>query len=135
MATHDISCQCGALRITASADPDFVVLCNCDACKKRTGAAFGVGAYFRKDALSVVGDWTSFERTAESGRKLDQRFCPACGTTVFWSLEMRPGHYGVALGAFNGPKPEPTRAIWTQETLDWVRFPEGLPTYPRSSPS
>lgn len=134
MAEHRAACQCGALTVEASAEPDFVVLCNCKACQMRTGAPFGVGAYFQRDALRVAGENRTWGRVAESGRRLENHFCPTCGTNLFWSLEMRPDHLGVALGCFEGPLPAPSRAIWAEEAHDWVVLPDGMPVFPKAVP-
>ena len=132
--THHAACQCGALSLESPDDPDFVIACNCMACQKRTGSAFGVGAYFRKATLAIAGESQAWSRTAASGRGLMNHFCPRCGTTVFWSLEMRPEHMGVALGCLTTEVAEPSRAIWTEHAHDWVRFPDGWDSYPRATP-
>ena len=134
MAEHRARCQCGGLRVHASADPDVVVACNCQACQHRTGAAFGVGAYFRKDVVTISGSASIWARTAETGRALQHHFCPTCGTTVYWTLEMRPDHIGVGTGAFEGPPPTPDRAIWTDEKHDWMIFPSDMPDFPKATP-
>jgi len=131
---HKASCQCGQLRVTASDDPDFVVVCNCRACQKRTGAPFGEAAYFRKQVTAPSGRAQSWTRTADSGRELTNFFCPDCGTTLYWTLQMRPGHIGVAAGCFETPVPTPVRAIWTEEKHGWVNFPPDWPTFPRGTP-
>ena len=39
-------------------------------------------------------------------------FCPQCGTLVFWELEVRPKHMGIAVGCFAEPQfPGPVRAV------------------------
>jgi hypothetical protein len=135
MAKHNATCQCGSLVLEAISDPDFVIACNCRACQKRSGSPFGVGTYFRKDVVTVGGEQQSWERAAESGRRLENIFCPRCGTTLFWTLDMRPDHIGVPGGQFDTPPPTPIRAIWTEEKHDWVTFPEDWPTFPKGSPA
>ncbi|NND19069.1 MAG: GFA family protein [Silicimonas sp.] len=135
MTKHHAECQCGRLQVSTDADPDFTLACNCKACQKGTGAPFGAGLYFRKDALDISGRSETCGRVADSGRKVENHFCPDCGTTLFWSLEMRPDHMGVAYGCFETPVPDPIRAIWTQEKHGWVKFPDDWPTYPAGSPS
>ena len=132
---HKAKCQCGALSISSTQDPDFVIACNCRACQRRTGSAFGVGAYFRKATVAIEGESGEWQRTAPSGRSLSNHFCPKCGSTVFWSLEMRPDHYGVAGGNMVSPLPEPQRAIWTSEKHDWVSFPDDWPKYELGTPA
>lgn len=134
MAEHRATCQCGALAVSASADPDAVVACNCVQCQKRTGAPFGVGGYFRKDVLTITGTASTWGRVAPTGRALVNHFCPTCGTALYWTLEMRPDHIGVALGAFDTPPLVPERAIWTTEKHGWVEFPADMPAYDHGTP-
>ena len=131
---HVARCQCGALSVESAADPDFVIACNCKACQRRTGAAYGVGAYFTRDNLTITGDKHGWSRKADTGRSLTNYFCPHCGTNVCWSLEMRPDHMGVALGCLETPVGEPARAIWTSQKFDWVTFPEHWPTFEEGTP-
>ncbi len=132
---HKASCQCGSLTVESDAEPGFVVVCNCKACQLRTGAPYGTGAYFPKTVLTIAGDSRTFERKADSGRSLTNHFCPSCGTTVYWSLELRPDHMGVAYGCFSTPLPDPVRAIWTSQKHRWVTFPEDWPQFEAGSPS
>lgn len=134
MPTHTASCQCKALTTKFDDEPDFVIACNCRACQKRTGSPFGSGAYFRKDTMTVSGETKTWARAADSGREVVNYFCPACGTNLYWTLEMRPDYIGVAYGSFDTKLPDPVRAIWTEEQVDWVHFPEELPTYPKGTP-
>lgn len=132
---HKASCQCGALNVHTTADPDVVVACNCIECQRRTGAPYGVGAYFRKTVASIEGTYKSWSRVAPSGRQLTNHFCPECGTNVAWVLDMRPDHMGVALGCLSTDVGKPARAIWLSEKHDWVEFPEDWPSFDRASPT
>ncbi len=134
MTEHRASCQCGAVEVSAHVEPDFVVACNCKACQKRTGAPFGAGAYFKRNDLAIAGDTWKWVRKADSGRELVNHFCPNCGTTLFWSLEMRADHLGVAAGCFNEPLPKPVRIIWASEKHDWVVFPDNIEVLAGASP-
>lgn len=118
MARHSARCQCGQMRVASDAEPDFTIVCNCKACQRRTGAPFGTAMYFRMTDLKISGTSNSWEREGGAGRKLENHFCPDCGTTLYWTLDMRPDHVGVAYGCFETPVPEPIRAIWTEEKHD-----------------
>jgi hypothetical protein len=134
MSTHHAACQCGQLAASFESDPHFVVVCNCRACQKRTGAPFGTGAYFEQSAMTVTGETKTWGRIAPTGRKLENFFCPQCGTTLYWTLEMRPGFVGAAYGSFDTDLPDPVRVIWTEEQHDWITFPEALPHFEKGSP-
>lgn len=134
MAEHRASCQCKALQIVAANDPVLVIVCNCKACQKRTGSPFGSGAYFKRSDLTITGANKEWARSSDAGRALDNHFCPDCGTTMFWGLELRPNLMGVALGTFDTPLPRPTRVIWTEQQHDWVSFPAEWETHTQGSP-
>ena len=129
------TCTCGQLRVTASGDPDVVVACSCFECQRRTGSPFGVGAYYQRAQISSVdGDHKSYQRAGEAGRTLTSHFCPECGTSVFWQLEMRPEHTGIAVGCFADPQfPGPARAVWAENLHDWVIYPEDLPVFDKAA--
>jgi hypothetical protein len=134
--THKAVCACGQLEMTVRGAPDLIIACNCLACQKRTGSAFGVGAYYaRRHTEPARGKARQFDRTAKSGRGISAFFCPDCGTTVYWTLEMRPDHIGLALGCFGDPGfAGPARAIWTESRHHWVRFPDDMPLFEQAVP-
>ncbi len=133
--THRATCQCGQLRVTTVGDPEIVIACSCLACQRRTGSPFGTGAYFREDRVSAEGEAQVYARVADSGLDVSIRFCPRCGTSLYWTAELRPGHYGVAVGCFADPGfVEPARVVWSESQHPWVRFPDGVPVFPQGAP-
>jgi hypothetical protein len=130
------ACVCGALRLTASGEPRLVSSCCCQACQRRTGSFFGVTCFFAVAQISgISGSEALYRRRGESGRELTFRFCPSCGTTLYWTRDTQPELISVAGGAFADPSlPGPTRMVWTQHRHRWVCTPEGLPTFPKSPP-
>lgn len=134
-AEHIARCACGALQVTVQGDPDVVVACNCTDCQRRTGSPFGVGAYYpRARVLSIVGETGSFARKSDAGRTLTNMFCRHCGTAVYWTLEMRPEHIGIAVGCFSDPGfVAPARIVWAKNRHHWVRFPDDMPSFPESA--
>jgi hypothetical protein len=134
MTEHRASCQCGAVRVSSQNDPDFTLVCNCVACQKKTGAAFGGGAFFKLKDVQFSGDAWKYTREADTGRELTNHFCPNCGTTLYWTLEMRPDHVGVASGCFDTKAPRPFRVIWADVKHDWVEFPDDMEVLGGASP-
>lgn len=118
-------CQCGQLRAIADGDPDYVNVCHCQACQRRTGAVMQSGAYYKKAQVRTEGDNKVYVRTTESGRTLRFHFCPNCGSSVYWEAELRPEYLAVAVGAFADPTfPTPTHSVWEQTMHPWVGLPE-----------
>ncbi len=122
------SCACGDLQLTATGEPERVSSCSCTDCQKRTGSVFGVTAFFNSDQVQLVsGEPKTFKRGSDAGRTLSMKFCPECGTTVFWSLEEYPGRVVVAVGCFADPQfPAPERNVWAKNKHHWVKFPNSV---------
>lgn len=117
-------CGCGALTATVAAYSPVVALCHCTDCQRRTGSPFGVGGYFPIAAVTVAGDHREWTRPTATGGTLTNRFCPTCGSTVFWTTGKHPGLVGIAAGAFADPAfPAPLRSVWEAHKVAWVETP------------
>lgn len=131
---REAACACGGLAITLRGAPELVSACACQACQRRTGAPFGVTAIYANDQVVGRSETANvWERTAESGNSVTYRFCPTCGTTVWWEAQARPGKVAVAVGAFADKHfPPPQRMIWTDYCASWVQPPERAPKFARA---
>lgn len=125
--SHTARCACGACSIEVSGTPLAHAVCHCDNCKRRTGSAFGVSLYFRKqDVASVKGDMTLYA-LHNSARNEDQErfFCKTCGTTLYWHSSSYPDFVGIAGGCFAREVPgEPNINASPSKKLAWVAIPE-----------
>jgi hypothetical protein len=125
--TRIAHCCCGSLRVEATGEPALVAACHCIECQRRTGAPFGVSTYFPKGQVRTEGLNKVYERRSDSGRKIEMRFCPNCGSTVFWHAEFRPDLIGIAFGAFADPSmPRPSVSAWEETGHHWVTFDHEL---------
>jgi hypothetical protein len=128
-------CACGAISATTEAEPRFTVQCHCTQCQRRTGSPFGVGVYFHKEDVRLAGTPKPYKRTVEgTERTLTNYFCPDCGSTVYWTLDLRPQHIGIALGSFaDASFAAPARSVWTEHKHHWVELPPGIPAFPQAA--
>jgi len=129
-------CVCGAVRYRVKNAPFRTGVCHCKFCQRRTGSAFGVGVYFRKDDFELLqGELESYEhRSDESSRWLKMEFCPKCGTTVTWMLELFPDGRGVAGGSFDDPGwLRIERHTWTRSKQHWVPIPPGVERHEKAA--
>lgn len=116
-------CSCGQLSIAAEGEPVKISACHCRACQRRTGSAFGVAVFFKREQVVTSGESTSYIRSGDSGHSIEFRFCSMCGSTVFWMPEFRKGLVAVALGCFAEPSTlVPTQGVYEESRLDWVSF-------------
>ena len=131
-------CLCGALALSLPAAPSkLVIACHCIDCQRRTGAPFGVGAFYAADAVTISGASKEFARTADSGGVVRTYFCPTCGSTVYWKLDNLPALIGIAVGTMADPKyPAPARSVFEQSKHAWLEINNaGMEHFPQSSAS
>jgi hypothetical protein len=127
MSTRKASCACGQLSVTCEGDPVRISMCHCLACQQRTGSVFSVQARFPADRVRIEGASTTFVRTGDSGGKATMRFCPTCGSTVYWELDGVPGFVAVAVGAFADPSfPAPTVSVYGTRKHAWAEKPPSI---------
>lgn len=123
MTTRRAACNCGQLSLTAEGEPARISMCHCLECQRRTGSVFGYQARFPRERIAINGTSTAYTRTADSGNALTFRFCPTCGSTVYWENEGVPGFVSVAIGMFADPaSPAPKISIWEATRHGWVEL-------------
>jgi len=126
MTTRRASCCCGQLAIDCTGEPIRVSMCHCLACQQRTGSAFGIQARFRREQLVIAGRTSEYVRTGDEGGQARFRFCPDCGSTVYWDFG-DDSDVAVAVGAFADPGfPAPVFSVYGARCHAWVCLPESV---------
>ncbi len=116
-------CQCGQLSVECHGDPVRVSVCHCHDCQRRSGSAFAAQIRFPIETVRVSGDYLSWTRTADSGNKAHFHFCPTCGSTMFYEIDMMPGTRAIPMGAFAGTDlPRPWVSVFENRKLPWVEL-------------
>lgn len=129
MATRQAACHCGQLRLEAEGEPFAVSICNCRACQRRTGSAFGMQAGFKAGQVEISGRYSDYSRTSdEADRKVHVfHFCPECGSQVFYTEPDEPDLVVVSAGAFADPSfPPPTESGYDSRRHPWVELPGSI---------
>ena len=108
-------CLCGQVRYTLSARPKAVNACHCIDCQKLTGATNFLVLIADDEAFTASGETQSYIKTADSGRQLDIRRCPDCGTRLWHHNLSNTALVFVAAGTLDDPSwVVPTSHIWTK---------------------
>ncbi|MGY8662888.1 GFA family protein [Bradyrhizobium sp. UFLA05-109] len=116
-------CSCGAVTLSLPGPSAVVIACHCIDCQRRTGAPFGVGAFYLAEAVTVSGVPKEFTRAAASGGKVRSYFCGGCGSTVYWKASNLPAFIGVAVGTIADTSyPAPVRSVFEQSKHAWVEI-------------
>ncbi len=134
---HEGGCLCGKVRYRVVGTPRGTGVCHCTICKRRTGSAFGVNAYFDEASVQVTsGALKTYEyRSDESNRWIRNEFCPNCGITVTYTVEFAPGARGIPLGTFDDPNwLKPSNHVYTRSALDWVVLPSDVEVFEGAHP-
>ena len=134
---HEGGCLCGKVRYSVEGNPVVAGVCHCTFCKRRTGSAFGVAAYFDESGVQITsGAPKAYEyRSDESHRWLKTNFCQDCGTTVTWTMERRPGARGIAVGTFDDPNwIKPQLHVFTRSAVTWVVLPADVELFEKLPP-
>jgi hypothetical protein len=127
MADREASCHCGQLRLDVSGEPFAVSICNCYACQRRTGSAFGMQAGFRPDQVRVAGRYSDYARISDESDRKEHvfHFCPDCGSQVFYTEPTEPDLVVVSVGSFaDASFPPPTESGYDSQRHPWVGLPE-----------
>jgi len=130
MAKYTGGCGCGAVRFMVDEEPVSVVACHCNACKKRTGAAYGLSVLFNAAAVKEFkGATHKYERKGDSGATVHYDFCPTCGSTLRWRVDVIPGRTMLAAGAFDDLATldfKPVAEMYTNLATSWTKLGCGL---------
>ena len=62
---REAACHCGQLQLTTTGEPLWVSMCNCTACQRRTGSAFGMQAAFEAAKVEISGRYSDFSRISD----------------------------------------------------------------------
>jgi len=120
-------CGCGALTATVGGDPVTVYGCSCAACQRKSGSAFTYAAMFPSAAVTVTGARKTWRYAGDSGRWIENFFCPTCGVAVGFLSEGMPELTGISVGCFADPDfAPPLRLYWASRRHRWLTFHNDL---------
>ena len=119
----DGACHCGNVTFTCDADPSEVCICHCTDCQILTGTAFRVTVPVAANQFHILsGAPKVYIKTADSGARRAQAFCPECGTPLYATSDTEsPSVYGVRVGTLQQrAELRPTHAVWHNSALPWM---------------
>jgi hypothetical protein len=119
----DGRCHCGYVTFEAEVDPETTTLCNCTDCQTMSGAPFRAVVTARPGTFVLLsGKPTEYVKTADSGAKRPQGFCPNCGTAIYSTTAgAEPKAYNLRLGALRQSyELVPRRQVLVRSRQTWV---------------
>ena len=119
-------CQCGAVRYRITAEPVFLSICACGACRKQSGSAFGMSLRVGRNDLDLTGELRTWSRPGDSGASVDCCFCPTCGTRIFHAPASAADFVHIKPGTLDTPDAvAPQYMSYTDNAPGWVHV-DGL---------
>lgn len=125
-------CHCGQYQFQAKVDPTHVSICHCTDCQVLTGCAYRISLHVPvADYKVMAGKVKVYVKTADSGAKRCQAFCPECGTHLYAESLENPTYKSVRWGSIDQRLSlPPRRQIWCQSEVQWASDISGiLPRY------
>lgn len=123
-------CQCGAIRYRATANPSNTMICHCQSSRRVSAAPVVAWITVPTDRFEFTrGQPTAFRSSAQVNRT----FCPSCGTPLTYQHDKHASNIDVTTCSLDAPERfPPTHHSWLGDDLNWVRFGDGLKTFPAS---
>jgi hypothetical protein len=118
-------CLCGAVRYSVRGDPLHVIRCHCANCRKESGSAFTVYAWWPVEAFEMSGEISSYD-----GRG----FCPRCGSRVVDTTHT-DSHIEIRIGSLDDAPFElrPEHEVWVKRRESWIPPVEGAAQHDEDS--
>jgi hypothetical protein len=126
----DGRCHCGYVTYDAEIDPEKVIICHCRDCQMLSGSAFRTMALSREGTFRLrSGQLKIYVKTADSGTKRAQSFCPECGTQIHSGhAEGGPLAYFIRAGTIRQRDVlVPKLQAWTRSALPWIGDMQAIP--------
>lgn len=121
-------CHCGAITYEAEIDPAAVTVCHCTDCQVLSGTAFRANVFAKSETFKLTGQPRIYVKTAASGNKRAQAFCPECGTHIYATSVDDQKVFGIRTGtSHQRAQLKPARQIWCDSAHDWAMDIRALP--------
>jgi hypothetical protein len=119
----DGGCHCGYITYEAEADPERTSICHCTDCQTLTGTVFRTSIRAADGTFKILtGEPTVYVKTAESGAKRAQAFCPRCGSPIYAApADDGPKVYNIRTGTTRQrDQLVPKVQIWSCSEQGWL---------------
>jgi hypothetical protein len=126
-------CLCGAVRYEVNGDPAFAGHCQCNDCKKSSGAGHATAVGFAEAAVKFTGKMKAYSSPTDSGGTATREFCPSCGGRITFRSSNMPGL--VLLMALDNPGAiTPSFSVYNKRHVAWDQFDPAQPAFETGPP-
>jgi hypothetical protein len=128
----DGACHCGFITFEAEVDPEKTTICHCTDCQTLSGAPYRASVATTPDNFRLrSGEPAIYVKTAESGSKRAQAFCPRCGSPLYATAHQDPSaNLNIRVGVVRQrDQLVPKRQLWGRSHQAWVDNLADIPRF------
>lgn len=123
-------CLCEAVRYESRAEPVVTGHCHCIDCRKSSGTGHCSHAGVPKQAVTVTGEVSIYDRPADSGNVVSRAFCPKCGAPVYSTNASMPDMLFIRASSMDDPETfKPQVVVYTSRAPSWDHVDPNLPSF------
>ena len=132
MSVFSGKCLCGKVTYKCYAEPNLIMNCHCEDCRRATGSVFGTNFFVPEDEVEVFGEVSSFLHIADSGNTMTKRFCNNCGTLLFGNNSGKINVVSIRAGTVDQLHLiEPTINVFMDSRVSSTKVDESLKQAPK----
>lgn len=129
MNTIEGGCHCRAVRYTLTEAPSGSMICHCQTCRGIAAAPVVAWLTVGRDAFAFTA---GEPKRYASSDGVERRFCGKCGTHLTYARNEDSSYVDVATATLDDPNAfPPTHHSWLSHNLEWIKFGDGLPAFPK----
>lgn len=127
-------CLCNKVRYISRSEPQTTVHCYCSDCRRIGGTGHATHTVISAEDFDCVGTVAEYHRVADSGNRINRRFCPHCGSAIFHTRDGMEGMVIIRTSSMDDPElAKPDRSIYVSSAISWDHVDRELPAFNKMS--
>jgi hypothetical protein len=128
--TFSGGCLCEAVRYECGSAPVVTGHCQCVDCRKSSGSGHCSHIGVPKQAVTITGKLSAYDRPADSGNLVSRLFCPNCGAPVYSTNSSMPDLLFIRASSLDDPEVfKPQVVVYASRAPSWDRLDPDLPSF------
>lgn len=129
-------CACGAIRYEIVGEPLVCVDCQCRDCTRESGTGHASHMVFLRANVSLSGQASLWDMTADSGNMKTRAFCPTCGAPVYMTFAASPAILTVRAASLDDPhRYSPQMITYHDSGYAWDHIDSALQLFAKMPPA
>lgn len=129
-------CLCEAVQYVVNGEAIFAAKCHCRDCQKLSGSGYMFVVAYPEDSVAITGPMNHYEKIADNGMKVHERYCGTCSSRIGARCESMPGVVLMAASSLDDPDSvSPEMEIYAARAYHWDLLDEKLPSFDGMPPA